>query len=319
MKEQTFSEALRDALSEEMLRDERVYIIGEDIAFYKGGGLYGVTRGLVDRFGKERVIDTPICEQAIVGSCVGAAIMGMRPVADLMDSEFLVACFCEVVYEAAQMRFVTDGDVRVPLVIRTASGAEKAGFPYHSKSPEAWFIHAPGLKVIVPSTPADAKGLLKAAIRDDDPVLFLEHKRLYQMKGEVPEEEYIIPIGKAEIKRHGNDVTIVAVGWMVHEALAAAEDLVREGIDLEVVDPRTLLPLDKATILNSVRKTGKVVIVEESLKTGGIGAEMSAIIAEQAFDHLRAPVMRVASPDIPVVFPLDKEDIIKAVREIVTT
>jgi pyruvate dehydrogenase E1 component beta subunit len=312
----TFREALTQALREEMIRDDSVYVIGIAIGTYREGGVFGVTEGLLNEFGDKRVIETPISEGVIVGSSIGAAILGLRPVAEIMDAEFLVTCFHQLVYEAPQMRFFTNGTTKVPLVVRTAFGAPADAAPVQQQSPESWFIHAPGLKVVMPSTPADAKGLLKAAIRDDSPVLFFEHKRLYDMKGEVPEGEFIIPLGKADIKREGKDVTVIATARMVHEALEAAKKLSDKGVELEVIDPRTLLPLDKASILNSVKKTRKVIIAHEARKTGGIGGEISAIITEEVFDYLDAPVVRVTGPDLPMPFVPSEKDIIQAVESI---
>ena len=316
MRTLTFVEALREALREEMLRDEQVYVIGEDIATYHGGGPFRVMKGFLQEFGEERVIETPISEDAIVGSSIGAALRGMKPIVEIMHSEFLVACYQQLVYEAPRMRFVTDGKATVPLVVRVPFGTAGSVSRNQAENPEAWFIHVPGLKVVMPSTPYDAKGLLKAAIRDDNPVLFFEHKRLYKETGEVPEEEYVLPLGRADVKREGRDVTIIATAWMVHQALAAARALSEMGIDAEVIDPRTLLPLDKQTILQSVRKTGRAVIVHEAAKTGGVGAEIGAMIAEEAFEHLVAPVIRVAAPDLPVIFPPSEGDIISAVKGI---
>jgi len=316
MRKVTFRTALRQALQEELLRDERVYIIGEDVGAYRGGGIYGVTKGLQRIFGKERVIDTPISEGTIIGSSVGSALMGMRPVAEIMFSELLSACFEQLVYEAPRMRFFGGDAARVPLVVRTPFGAREYGYQFQTESPEAWYVHVPGLKVVVPSTPYDAKGLLKMAIRDDNPVLFLEHKKLYDLEGDVPEEEYTIPFGKADIKREGQDVTIIATAWMVHQALSAARVLDEDGIDCEIIDPRTLVPLDTETILGSVRKTGRVIIVHEASKTGGVGGEISAILAEEAFSYLDAPILRVAAPDVPVSFPPSQEDIMEAVRKV---
>jgi len=318
MRQISYREALREALREEMLRDENVFLIGEDIGRY--GGAYGVTTGLIDEFGEERVRDTPISEIAIIGAGVGAALTGMRPVVEIMFMDFITISMEQIVNVAAKMAYLYD--TSVPLVIRTPEG-ERGGGPVHSQCFEAWFIHVPGLKVAVPSTPYDAKGLLKASIRDDSPVIFVEHKG-YDIKGPVPEDEYLIPLGKADVKRVGDDVTIIAISSCVYKALNAAEELSKNGIEAEVIDLRTLVPLDKQTILNSVRKTGRVVTVEEGCKTGGVGAEISAMIVEEAFGYLDAPIQRVAAIDSPIphsrelvkhIIP-DENKIIEAVRRI---
>ncbi|MBC7189325.1 alpha-ketoacid dehydrogenase subunit beta, partial [Candidatus Aerophobetes bacterium] len=255
MREITYREAIREALREEMRRDENVFLIGEDIAEF--GGSYKVTLGLVEEFGKERVRNTPISESAIIGAAVGAAILGMRPVAEIMYIDFTTLAMDQIVNQAAKIKYMTGGQVKVPLVIRTQGGGGRSAAAHHSQSLEAWFFHVPGLKVVMPSTPYDAKGLLKAAIRDDNPVIYIEHKLLYAEKGFVPEEDYIIPLGKAEVKREGSDISIVATSLMVKKALLAAEELDRERISCEVIDPRTLYPLDKDTIFSSVKKTGR--------------------------------------------------------------
>lgn len=323
MKKVYYNEALREALMEEMQRDERVLLLGEDIGTY--GGVFRVTYKLVDMFGEERVRDTPISEAAITGITIGAAIAGMRPVAEIMYIDWIALALDQLVNQASLLHYVYGGQVRIPMVLRTQGGAGASAAPQHSKSLEAWLTHIPGLKVVMPSTPYDAKGLLKAAIRDDNPVVFIEHKLLYGVRGEIPEKEYIIPIGEADIKRKGKDLTIIATSRMVHEALSAANELEEEGIDVEVVDPRTLIPLDKETILNSVKKTHRVIIVHEAWKTCGFGAEMAAMIQEEAFDYLEAPIVRVAGADVPIpyspalepcVIP-NKEKIISAVRKIV--
>ena len=312
----TYRQALNQALREEMSRDSNVILIGVSIGGYRTGGIFGVTEGLLAEFGSQRVIETPISEGAIVGSSVGAAMSGMRPVVEIMDSEFLVTCYQQLVAEAAQVRFLGNGELKVPLVVRTPFGAVTPGIPMQQKSPEAWFLHVPGLTVVAPSTARDAKGLLKAAIRDDNPVLFFEHKRLYEVSGEVPEGDYLIPLGKADIKREGRDVTVIATAAMVPEALAVATKLSAHGIEVEVLDPRTLYPLDRDAILRSVGKTHRVVIVQEAPKTGGIGAEISAIVAEEAFAALQAPVLRVAAPDVPLPFVPSQADIERAVKSV---
>jgi pyruvate dehydrogenase E1 component beta subunit len=302
MREITFLEAINEALHEEMARDERVFIMGEDIRIgYGKGGAFGATKGLVAKFGPERVIDTPISESAIAGTAVGAALWGMRPIAEIMFSDFLALAMDHIANSAAKMRYAYAGEAIVPIVFRMACGAGVGAALHHSQSPEAWITNVPGLKVVMPSTPHDAKGLLKSAIRDDNPVVFFEHKLLYsRLKGFIPEEEYLVPLGKADIKRAGDDLTIIATGAMVHQALAAAEILAQDGVKAEVLDPRTLVPLDKATIFQSIEKTGRVVIVHEAPKTGGIGGEIAAIIAEEAFYSLDAPIKRVGAPFTPV-------------------
>ena len=322
MRETTFGEALREALREEMLKDQTVFLLGEDIALH--GGDFGVTKGLLAEFGEKRVKDTPISETAIIGLSLGAASVGMRPVAEIMFSDFLGVCMDQILNQASKMRYMSGGQVKTPMVIRTAFGAGISAGPQHSQSPEAIFMHIPGLQVVLPSTPYDAKGLLKTAIRSDSPVMFFEHKLLYSMKGNVPEEEYSVPFGKADIKRSGDDVTIFATALMVHKALLAADKLEKEGLSAEVIDPRTLVPLDKDALISSVKKTGHAVVVHEAWKRGGAGAEIASIIIEEAMDYLDAPVKRVAALNIPVPFSpaLEKyvipneNDIIRAVKEI---
>jgi pyruvate/2-oxoglutarate/acetoin dehydrogenase E1 component len=324
VKELSVAEAIREALREEMLRDETVYICGEDVGQF--GGCFGVTQGLYEEFGEERVRDTPISETAIVGSAVGAAATGMRPVPEIMFMDFVTVCMDQLVNQAAKMRYMFGGKAIMPITLRLPVGAGISAAAQHSQSLEAWFTHVPGLKVVMPSTPADHKGLLKASIRDENPVIFVEHKVLYGIKGPVPEDEdYVIPLGKGDIKRQGEDVTVVATSMMVYKALAAAEELAKEGISVEVVDPRTLVPLDKDIILSSVEKTGRLVIVHEAVKTGGFGGEIAAIVAEEGFDYLDAPIKRVAAHDVPIPFNAGQEqfvipneqDIIAAVKEIV--
>ncbi|MGC8961161.1 MAG: alpha-ketoacid dehydrogenase subunit beta, partial [Candidatus Bathyarchaeia archaeon] len=323
MREITYREALREALIEEMRRDERVFLLGEDIGPY--GGAFQVTQGLIEEFGPERVRDTPISESAIVGTAVGAAMTGMRPVAEIMFGDLTALAMDQICNQAAKIHYMFGGQANVPMVLRTPFGGGVNIAAHHSQSLEAWFMHTPGLEVAVPSTPYDAKGLLKTAIRRDNPVIFCEHKMLYPKKGPVPEEEYTIPFGAAAIKREGEDITIIATLNMVHKALAAADRLAGEGIDAEVIDPRTLVPLDRKTVAESVMKTHKVVIVTEDCKTGGVSAELMAVVMEEAFDYLDAPVKRVAGADTPIPFspPLegfvipDEDRIIRAVREIV--
>jgi len=324
LREITYRDALREALREEMLRDETVFLLGEDIGRYWKGA-FKVTKGLAEEFGDERVRDTPISESAIIGVAAGAAITGMRPIAEIMFGDLSALAMDQIANQAAKLTYMFGGQTKVPLVIRMPFGAGVNVAAHHSQSLEAWFLHVPGLKIAMPSTPYDAKGLLKTAIRDDNPVMFFEHKLLYNIKGSVPEEEYTVPLGVADVKREGEDVTIVATLYMVHKSLAAAEELSNEGISVEVVDPRTLVPLDKQAIINSVKKTGRIVIVTEDCKTGGVSAEIAAVVAEEAIDYLDAPVKRVAEPDTPIPFspPLerfvipDEKKIIGAVKEVV--
>lgn len=324
MRELTYAEALREAMAEEMERDNSVFIMGEDVGIF--GGCFGVTGDLSKRFGEDRVRDTPITETAIVGGAVGAAMTGSRPIAEIMFASFLGVAMDEVLNQASKMCYMTGGQAKVPLVIRTAAGAGIGAAAQHSERTEAWFVHMPGVKVAYPSTPADAKGLLKTAIRDDNPVIFFEHKLLYNCKGEVPEEkDFLIPFGKADIKRAGKDLTVVATGILVTHALKAAEELAKEGIELEVIDPRTLVPFDKETVLNSVKKTGKLIIATEETKRGSFASEVAAVVAEEGLFLLKQPIKRVCAPDAPVPFSsvLEKaylpssEKIIAAVREMV--
>ena len=307
MPEMTYSEAIRDALRLEMTRDPDVYILGEDVGAF--GGAFGVTRGLIDEFGPRRVRDTPITESAIVGAAAGSAAAGLRPVAELMFIDFIGVAMDQLYNQAAKMRYMFGGKITIPMVLRSTCGAGRGSAAQHSQSLEAWFMHVPGLKVVMPSTPGDAKGLLITAIRDDNPVLFLEHKMMYGTKGEVPEGEYTIPLGRADIKREGEDVTLVATSKMVYTALDAAEKLAREGVSVEVVDPRTLSPLDEETILDSVKKTHRLVIVHEEVKFAGSGAEIAAMVAEKAIEYIDAPILRVGAPFCPVPFtpPLENE------------
>ena len=301
MRELSYAEAIREALRQEMQRDERVFIIGEDVGVY--GGAFGVTLGLVEEFGEERVIDTPISELGIAGAITGAALTGMRPVGEIMFMDFTTLAAEQLVNQAAKIRFMFGGRAKVPFVLRTPAGSGTGAAAQHSQSLENWFVHVPGLKVVMPSTPYDAKGLLLASIRDDNPVIFVEHKLLYKVKGPVPEEPYTIPLSTAEVKREGQDLTIVATSIMVKRSLEAAEQLAREGIEAEVVDPRTLKPLDGEMIIRSVMKTGRVLIVHEACKTGGYGGELAAVIAEsEAFDYLDAPIIRLAGRDMPIPY-----------------
>ncbi len=322
-REITYLEAVREALWQEMERDPRVFIIGEDVGVY--GGAFGVTRGMIERFGPERVMDTPISEYGIAGAITGAALVGMRPVGEIMFMDFTTFAMEQLVNQAAKMRFMFGGTIRVPFVLRTPAGSGTGAAAQHSQSLEAWFVHVPGLKVVMPSTPYDAKGLLMASIADDNPVIFVEHKLLYKTRGPVPEEPYTLPLGQAEIKRRGRDLTIVATSVMVMRALEAAERLAGEGIEAEVVDPRTLKPLDRETIVESVARTGRVLIVHEACRTGGFGGELAAVIAEsEAFDYLDAPIVRLAGRDIPIPYNRtleahtvpQVEDIVERAREL---
>jgi pyruvate dehydrogenase E1 component beta subunit len=320
----TFRQAIRDALREEMRQDPRVFILGVDIGGY--GGVFKVTEGLLAEFGPDRVIDTPISESAIVGAAVGAALVGRRPVAEVMYADFATIAMDHIANSAAKMSYMYGGELTVPVVIRMAYGAGRRSGAHHSQSPEAMFANFPGLTIVMPSTPHDAKGLLKSAIRYPSPVIFMEHKLLYNKAGEVPGEEYLVPLGKADVKRVGSDVTIAATGVMVDRALLAAQQLKEEtGLEAEVIDLRTVLPLDVDSIVSSVRKTGRLVVVHEAPVSFGIGAEVAAVVANQAFGYLDAPIQRVGAPftPIPVSPPLEdayivsKERILDAVRTVV--
>jgi len=306
-----------------MARDKNVILIGEDVG--SGGGTFSATRGLLEEFGRQRVIDTPISESSFTGLALGAATTGLRPVVEIMFMDFLTTCMDPIVNQIAKARYMFGEQFKVPLTIRTPAGGGLNAGPQHSQCLEAWFAHVPGIKVVMPSTIYDVKGLLKSSIRDDNPVLFIEHKGLHSLKGNIPEEEYTIPLGQADVKREGSDVTVVATARMVFEAMTAADKLAADGISVEIVDPLTISPLDKDTILNSVKKTGKVVVAHEAVKTMGIGAEIAAIIADEAFDYLDAPIKRVGAPFVPVPFSksLEKsylpssDGIVAAVKEIV--
>jgi 2-oxoisovalerate dehydrogenase E1 component beta subunit len=295
----TYLEAIRQALFDEMAADERVFVMGEDVGVY--GGAFKVTEGLLEKFGETRVIDTPISETAIVGSAIGASYMGMRPVCEIQFIDFIACCFDMLTNFAATSRYRNGAGV--PIVVRGPAGGGVGGGPFHSLNPEAYFLNTPGLKMVEPSTAYDAKGLLKAAIRDDDPVLYFEHKYLYRrIKDEVPDEDYVVPIGKAIVRREGMDLSIITFGAMVHTALDAASRLESEGVQAEVVDLRSLAPLDRETILTSVGKTSRALLLYEARRTGGIGGELAAIIAEEAFEYLDAPILRIASEDAPVPY-----------------
>jgi len=319
-RELTFAEALNEAIREEMARDERVFVMGEDVGLI--GGIFAVTRGLREKFGDDRVRDTPISEATFLGAGVGAAVTGLRPIVEVQIWDFVALMMDQIVNQAAKFRYMLGGRPTVPLVVRGPQGGGIRLAAQHSQSLEAWFAHAPGLVVVAPSTPYDAKGLLVSAIRDDNPVIFLEHKVLYAQKGQVPTEPYAIPLGKADVKRPGTDVTVVAWQVMVHRALAAAAELEKDGISVEVIDPRTLVPLDQETILESVRKTGRLVVVHEAVKRGGFGAEIAALVSEHAIDYLDAPIVRVASRNVPMPYNDNLEratiptqqDIVAAVR-----
>ncbi|MCX8025318.1 MAG: alpha-ketoacid dehydrogenase subunit beta, partial [Thermanaerothrix sp.] len=296
----TMREAISQALWEEMERDPKVFIMGEEVGVW--GGTYAVTRGFYDHFGPDRVRDTPISEAAIVGAAIGAALVGLRPVAEIMTINFAFVAMDHIVNQAAKLHYMFGGQMILPLVIRTVGGGGRQLGATHSQTPDAIFAHFPGLKVVAPGTPADAKGLLKAAIRCDDPVLFIEHATLYQLRGEVPEGDYTIPIGQSKVQREGRDVTVVTYSKMLDTSLKAAEELAREGIEIEVVDLRTLRPLDLGPVLESVKKTNRAIVVEEGWKSYGVGAEVAARIYEEAFDYLDAPVKRVAQVEVPLPY-----------------
>ena len=294
MPEIEYREAIRSALEEEMIEDKSVYVMGEDIGEH--GGAFGVTEGLIKKFGKKRVVQTPISEEGYVGIAIGSALNGNRPVVEVMFIDFITLAMDQIVNQAAKMRLMFGGNVKIPIVIRTQGGAGRGNAAQHSRSLESWFYHIPGLKVVIPSTPVDAKGLLKASIRDDNPVVFIEHKCLYNYKGGVPDDDHLIPIGQADVKRKGDDLTLIATSLMVQRALKVSERIAREtGLEIEVVDPRTLVPLDKECIINSVKKTGRVMILQEAVERGGVASDISAIIMEEAFDYLDSPVKRICS------------------------
>lgn len=317
----TYLEAIRQGIWEEMERDSSVFVLGEDVGIY--GGAFKLTEGMLERFGEDRVVDTPISESAIVGAAIGAALMGMRPIAEMQFADFISCAFDQITNFAAKCRYRWGAGV--PMVIRGPSGGGIHGGPYHSQNPEMHYVHTPGLKVVAPSTVYDAKGLIKAAIRDEDPVVYFEHKFLYRrLKEELPEGDWTVPIGKAAIKRPGSDISVITYGAMVHLALEAAVTLANDGIELEVVDLRTLVPLDKERVLESVKKTNKVILLHEDVRTGGIAGELAAIIAEEAFEYLDGPIMRITAPDTPVPYspPLEEfflpktSDIIRVARQL---
>jgi len=318
-REITYLEAVREAMVQEMRRDPEVFLMGEDVGVY--GGAFGVSRGMLEEFGPERVRETPISEAAIAGAATGAALMGMRPIAEIMFMDFITISMNQLVNQAAKIRFMFGGKASIPMVVRAPAGSGTGAAAQHCQSLEALFMNVPGIKVIAPSTPYDVKGLLIASIRDNNPVIFMEHKLLYRAKGPVPEGLYSIPIGEAEIKREGRDLTVVAYSIMVPRALEAAGQLASEGIELEVVDPRSLKPLDKETIVRSVCKTGRVLIVHESPVTGGVGGEIAAVIADsEAFDYLDAPIRRLAGLNVPIPYNRTLElAAVPQVEDIVTT
>ncbi len=320
MRELEYREAIKEAVIEEMDRDPGVFLIGEDIGVY--GGAFRAYKGLLDKYGPERVVNTPISEIGIVGAAVGAALTGQRPVAELMFVDFAALAMDQIVNQAAKIRYMTGDSLNVPMVLRTQGGSGGGVAAQHSQSLEAWFYHIPGLKVVMPATSYDVKGLLKTAIRDNNPVIFIEHKMIYLLKGEVPEEEYTIPFGEADIKKQGKDITIVAYSNMVFKALEAAADLEKEGISCEVIDPRTLVPLDLDTILDSVKKTGRLVVVTEACERGSVASDISAKVNEKAFDWLGGPVKIVAGLNTPIPYNSTlekasiphKKDIVAAVK-----
>jgi pyruvate dehydrogenase E1 component beta subunit len=317
-----YREALRDAHAEEMRRDPNVFLMGEEVGLW--GGSFKVSEGLLEEFGKERVIDTPISEEAIVGAGIGAAMVGLRPIVELMTVNFSFLAMDQIINHAAKLHYMSGGQIHVPLVIRAPGGGGQQLGAQHSQSLEAHFVHTPGLKVVMPATPTDAKGLLKTSIRDDDPIIFLEHEALYGTSGDVPEDEnFTIPLGVADVKREGSDITIVAYSRMVHVALDAAAKLEEDGISVEVIDPRTLKPFDIDAVIRSIDKTSRLIIVEEDCRTGGVGAEIAASIGERAFHSLDAPILRVAGADVPMPYSKqleqsaipNAEDVIHAVRK----
>jgi len=317
MRELTFSEAIREAMCEEMRSDPNVFLMGEDVGIFNG--VWGVSNGMLEEFGPERIRDTAISEIAIIGSALGAAMSGMRPIAEIMFGDFLMCAGDQLVNQVAKARFMSGGKANVPLTIRVTSGAPGSAAAQHSQSPESWFMNVPGLKIVVPATPADAKGLLKTALRGQDPVLFFEHKMLYGLKGPVPEDtEFSVPFGEANILRSGKDVTIIGVGIMVQKALQAAEKLASEGIEAEVIDPRSLVPLDAQSLIDSAAKTGRVVIAHEAHVRSGPGAEIAAVLAERAIEYLDGPILRVGAKNVPLPYsPELEQSVLPGVEDIV--
>jgi pyruvate dehydrogenase E1 component beta subunit len=307
MREITYSEAIREAMSEEMRANPSVFLMGEDVGVFNG--VWGVSNGMLAEFGHERIRDTAISELNIIGSGLGAALVGMRPIVEIMFGDFLMCAGDQIANQVAKARFMSGGKANVPLTIRVASGAPGSSAAQHSQSPESWFMNIPGLKIVTPATPADAKGLLKTAIRGEDPVLFFEHKMLYALTGPVPEDpDFMVPFGEAAVVREGKDVTIIAVGIMVQKALAAAQKLSAQGVDAEVIDPRTLVPLDKDTLIKSVAKTGRVVIVHEAHRRSGPGAEIAAVLAEEAIEYLDGPIIRIGAMNVPLPYSPELEN-----------
>ena len=300
MREITYARAISEAIAEEMHRDENVILLGEDVGIL--GGNFRTTTGLYEEFGEERVLDTPISESGIIGCALGLAIRGMKPIAEIMFGDFLCSAMDQIVNQVAKTRYMSGGRIKVPLVIRTNIGAGRSSAAQHSQSLHSWFLHVPGIKSVMPSSPREVKGLLKSAIRDDSPVIVFEHKTLYNKKGGVPEKEYLIPIGISEVKREGEDVTIVTTSSMVDESLELAAQLEKEGISIEVIDLRSLVPMDEKTIINSVRKTGRLVLADEGVTRGGISAEIATMVMEEAFDYLNAPIERVGNENSPIPF-----------------
>jgi acetoin:2,6-dichlorophenolindophenol oxidoreductase subunit beta len=300
MRELTFREAIVEALDMALKKDSKVFLLGEDIGYY--GGLFQATQGLLQKYGEDRVMDSPISESSIIGAGIGSAIVGMRPVVEIMNIDFIPVCMDQLVNQAAKMRYMFGGKMKIPLVIRTTCGAGRGAAAHHSQATHSVFMHYPGLKIVAATTPHDVKGLLLTAIEEENPILFIEDKMLYNMKGEVPEDYYTVPFGQAAIRHEGNDVTIVATFRMVHKALIVAKEFEEQGIGVEVIDPRTLCPLDKETIINSFKKTGKLVIVDEGNQVGNFGSEIASIIAEEAVGYIQAPILKVTAPHIPVPY-----------------
>ena len=317
MREISYNEAIREAICEEMRKDSSVFLMGEDVGTF--GGVWGVSAGMLEEFGEERIRDTPISENGFIGAGLGAAMVGMRPIVEIMFADFLMCAGDQIVNQIAKARFMSGGKAQVPLTIRVMTGAPGSSAAQHSQSAESWFMNVPGLKIAVPSTPADAKGLLKSAIRGEDPVMFFEHKMLYGDKGPVPEEDdFVIPFGEARIAREGSDVTIIAIGEMVKKSLQAADQLAKEGISCEVIDPRTLVPLDKDTIIQSVAKTSRAVIAYEAHKRAGPGAEIAAILAEEAIEYLDGPIYRIGAKNVPIPYsPILENDVLPNVEDII--
>ena len=321
MRQITFSAATQEAMREEMKRDRNVFLMGEDIA--RQGGIFGQFKDLAEEFGNDRVRDTPISETAIIGGGVGAALAGMRPVVDMHFADFIGVPMDEIFNQMAKARYMFGGQAKVPLVLRAPDGMTRGGAAQHSQCVEAWFMHIPGIKVVIPSNPADAKGLLKAAIRSDDPVLYFEHKRLFSMKGDVPEGEFLTPIGKARVAKEGMDITVVSYSFYMNHVLTAADELAKDGISLECIDLRTISPLDMDTVYQSLKKTKRLMIVHEAVKQGGVGAEVAARAAEEMIDYLDAPIVRLAAPFVPIPYAptlerlvkIEPEDICRAVKD----